>query len=80
MSRIAQQQQLTMAQFKEELSKQGIDFSSFEQQVRQQLLITKLQKQAIGSDAKVTEQQINDAREVLQAHQQNQQQFNLIDV
>ncbi len=80
MSRIAQQQQLTMAQFKEELSKQGIDFSSFEQQVRQQLLITKLQKQAIGSDVKVTEQQINDAREVLQAHQQNQQQFNLIDV
>ena len=79
-SRIAQQQQLSLEQFKEELSKQGMDFASFQQHVRQQLLITKLQKQAIGNDVKVTQLQINDAREVLQAHQQNQQQFNLIDV
>jgi len=58
LSSIAQQNSLSMEEFKREISKEGMDFDVFKESIRQEILVNQLRSQEIGRRIKVSEQEI----------------------
>ncbi len=77
---IAKQQKLSLQQLKSQLAQQGISYPDFESKIRNQLLISKLQHQAIAQDIDVSSQDIAKARKALEAHQASAVQYQIIDI
>lgn len=59
LSRIAQQNGLSMDEFKTELAKEGMSFDAFKENVRKEIIINQLRSQEIGARIKVSEHEIN---------------------
>ncbi|MCF7971137.1 MAG: peptidylprolyl isomerase [Methylococcaceae bacterium] len=55
---IAQQNNLSMEEFKREVSKEGIEFDVFKESIRKEILVNQLRSQEIGSRIKVSEQEV----------------------
>ncbi|BCG62696.1 MAG: peptidyl-prolyl cis-trans isomerase SurA [Methyloprofundus sp.] len=55
---IAQQNGLTMDEFKRELKKEGMDYHAFRENVRKEIIINQLRSREIGSRIKVSEQEV----------------------
>ena len=55
---IGRHNHLSPVAFKKKLAAQGIKYSSFRQQLREQLMITQVQKQAVGHDITITDKQV----------------------
>jgi peptidyl-prolyl cis-trans isomerase SurA len=56
--RIAATNNLTVAQLREEISKQGITWQNYRHNIRQEMLISRLQQKAVGKDVLVTNEQV----------------------
>ncbi len=79
-SRIAKQKKMTLPQLKEQLSQQGLSYQNFRDQIRDQMVISKLQRQAVGQDLQVSSEDIAKARQALEAHQAASVQYQVVDV
>lgn len=55
---IAEKNHLTLAQLKEELSKQGMNFNRFRAQLKEQMTIHEVQRNALGGKIKVTDDEV----------------------
>ncbi|WP_309567582.1 SurA N-terminal domain-containing protein [Coxiella-like endosymbiont] len=53
-AKITEQNQLSQSDFKEKLTQQGISYREFRNQIRKQLLISKLQQQVIGNNITIS--------------------------
>lgn len=56
---IAQQNSMSMEQFRKEISKEGMNFDTFKENIRQEILVNQLRSHEIGSRIKVSEQEIH---------------------
>lgn len=56
--RIATMNHITLSQLREEITKQGISWQEYRNNVRKEMLITRLQQKAVGKDITVTNEQV----------------------
>jgi len=56
---IAQQNGMSMEEFRQEISKEGMDYDAFKENIRQEILVNQLRSHEIGSRIKVSEQEIH---------------------
>ncbi len=78
---IAMQNHLTLAELKAKVSSEsGLSYTQFEQQLRQQILITKLQQMALGSKLNITPAQVNKAVQAAQNEQQDSTEYDITDI
>jgi len=59
-TRIAQQNGLTLAQMQDQLTKQGMDFNKYREEIRSQIIVSQLQQRAVGPQVKVSDQDVTD--------------------
>lgn len=76
--RIAENNHVTESQLKKQLEKDHMSYDMFQKQVREQLLITKLQQQALGGQVNITAKDIADYREKYQIPTDNTE-YHVID-
>ncbi|CAM2834064.1 peptidylprolyl isomerase [Legionella worsleiensis] len=56
--RVAKMNNLTLSQLREEITKQGITWQEYRQNIRKEMLISRLQQKAVGKDVQVTKEQV----------------------
>lgn len=66
-ARIASHNKLTVKVLKNELKKEGLSYQSFRKQIRDQLIISKIQQKAVGPMVKVTQEEVDNYRKKHQA-------------
>lgn len=59
MSNIAQQNQMTLDNFRQAITEQGIDYKQFREQVKRNFIISQLQQRDVMQDVRVTPQELN---------------------
>ncbi len=64
---IAASQHLSLNQLKSAVSKDGISFAAFQQQIREQILLQKVQHAALQDKIKISDQEVDDGLQVLKA-------------
>lgn len=57
--RIAEQNKLSLAEFRDTLEKDGFNFASFRENIREEITITRLRQRQVDSRITVTEQEVN---------------------
>lgn len=57
---IALQNKLSMEQLKEELIKHGLNWDSYRENLKKEVILTRTQQQAVGRDIRVSEKQVED--------------------
>jgi peptidyl-prolyl cis-trans isomerase SurA len=60
-AKIAENNHLTLTQLREELSKQGLGWENYRENIRKEILISRVQQKAIGQEVVVSNQQVEDA-------------------
>ncbi|HKK05999.1 MAG: peptidylprolyl isomerase [Gammaproteobacteria bacterium] len=60
LNNIARQNQLTLTQFRALLQKEGYDFADFREDIRHQMIISRLHKRQIDDKVTVTDQEVDD--------------------
>jgi peptidyl-prolyl cis-trans isomerase SurA len=55
---VAQQNKLTLAQLREQLTKEGLEFGRFRNQLRDQLLVERVREREVGSRIRVSDEEI----------------------
>ncbi len=75
--RIAQQNQLSMPQFREQLQKEGVAYASFREEIRQEILMQRLQEREVDNKIRVTESEIDNFLKASGASAARQEEFNL---
>lgn len=63
MQRIAQQNGLTLEQFKQELQKDGVSYQETRNQIRREMITTRVREGRVGSRIQITEQEIQNLLE-----------------
>lgn len=56
--RVATMNHITLTQLREEITKQGISWKEYRNNIRKEMLITRLQQKAVGTDISVTNEQV----------------------
>jgi peptidyl-prolyl cis-trans isomerase SurA len=59
-TKIAENNHLTLTQLREEIGKQGLGWENYRENVRKEMLISRVQQKAIGQDVIVSTQQVDD--------------------
>lgn len=80
MQRIATKQKITMAQLLDTAASKGISKKTFHAEVKKQLLMSQVQRQAVSASVVVTKADIQNLRQKFKAHQQAGKQYHLLDV
>ncbi len=75
--RIAQQNQLSMPQFREQLQKEGVAYTSFREEIRQEILMQRLQEREVDNKIRVTESEIDNFLKASGVSTARQEEFNL---
>lgn len=57
--KIAQQNHLSLAQLREAVQKQGLDWEGYRENIRKEILISRIQQEAVGKDVVVSSQQVD---------------------
>ena len=74
---IAQRNEMSPVQFKEEMKKQGMDYSEFVESVRNEIIINQLRGREIGGRIKVTEREVDHYMETSSKAEDADTQFHL---
>ena len=77
---IAKRKKVTLSQLKAQMSSQGLSFDNFKSEIKDQIIISKLQHQAVGQDVQVSNQDIAKASKVLKAHQASRVKYKAVAV
>jgi len=74
---IAARNGLTMNEFRQELASQGIDFKSFEENIRHEIIVNQLKAREIGARIKVTDREVTHYLETQGGSRENKVQYHL---
>lgn len=77
---ISKRKKVTLPQLKDQLSSQGLSFNKFKSEIKDQIIISKLQHQAVGQNIQVSNQDIAKASKVLKAHQASNIKYKALDI
>ena len=75
--RIAQQNKLSLMQFREALQKDGISFATFREEIRKEIIITRLRSSRIASRVDVSPQEVDNLLESQQRDQKKNEEYHL---
>lgn len=67
MQNLARGNNITVAEFREVIERDGLSYEAFREDLRRQLLIQELRRQMVGSRIRVTDQEVDNLRAMLQA-------------
>jgi peptidyl-prolyl cis-trans isomerase SurA len=73
-AKIAETNHLSLTQLREEVSKQGLGWEDYRENIRKEMLISRVQQKAIGQDVVVSAQQVEDALKTFANNAQKAQQ------
>ena len=59
-SKIAEQNHLTLTQLREEVTKQGLTWEGYRENIQREMLISRIQQRSVGHDVVVSSQQVDD--------------------
>ncbi|AHE65951.1 peptidylprolyl isomerase [Legionella oakridgensis] len=76
-AKIATSNQLSLTQLREEISKQGLTWETYRDNIRKEMLISRLQQKAIGQEVVVSSQQVEDYLKVARNNNKNQWTYHL---
>ncbi|MDP3561135.1 MAG: peptidylprolyl isomerase [Legionellaceae bacterium] len=68
-TKIADDNKLTLTQLREALSKQGMSWDMYRENLRKEMLIARMQQKAIGGDLEVTPRQVSDYLKTVAEHE-----------
>ncbi|HHF7348312.1 TPA: peptidylprolyl isomerase [Legionella feeleii] len=78
LNKIATSNHLTLTQLREEVSKQGLSWENYRENIRKEMLISRLQQKAVGKDVvAVTAQQVEDYMKTAQHDDKAKQTYHL---
>lgn len=75
--RIAGANKLSLSQLREEVARQGLSWQNFRENIRKELLISRVQQKAIGTDISVTPEQVEDYLKTAQNEDKTQASFHV---
>lgn len=64
---LAQQNKLSLSEFREVLERDGVSYNDFREELRKQLLIQELRRQMVGSHIKVSDQEVDNLLAMMKA-------------
>jgi peptidyl-prolyl cis-trans isomerase SurA len=77
-AKIAADNKLTLTQLREELNKQGIGWDDYRENIRKEMLMVRMQQQAVGRDIQVSAQQVEDYLKTAKRSEKNQYSYHVI--
>lgn len=75
--KIAKSNNMTLTQMREALQQQGMDWESYRENVRKEMLISRMQQQAVGKDIMISSQQVEDYLKTTHFKDKEQQVYHL---
>jgi peptidyl-prolyl cis-trans isomerase SurA len=76
-TKIAQNNKISMTQLREEIIKQGIGWEEYRENIRKEMLLNRLQQKAVGKDIVVSTQQVEDYLKTADHNEKSQQTYHL---
>lgn len=76
-ARIATENKLSLTQLREELAKQGMTWDAYRENVRKEMLISRIQQRSVGKDIVVSALQVDDYLKTAQQNEKTQQLFHV---
>ena len=73
-AKIATNNKLSLTQLREELTKQGLSWEAYRENIRKEMLINRIQQKAVGHEVVVSSQQVEDYLKTFQQDEKQQQQ------
>lgn len=73
-SKIAENNKLTLTQLREEVLKQGVGWDAYRENIRKEMLINRIQQKAVGQEVVVSSQQVEDYLKTFEHNEKTQQQ------
>lgn len=76
-ARIAAENKLSLTQLREEITKQGLTWEAWRENIRKEMLIARVQERSVGKDIVVSTMQVNDYLKTAQQSEKAQQIFHV---
>lgn len=76
-AKIAESNKLSLTQLREELGKQGLSWEAYRENIRKEMLISRMQQKAIGKDIVITQQQVEDYLKTAEQNEKTQLTYHL---
>lgn len=76
-AKIASSNHLTLTQLREEIGKQGLTWQNFRENIRKEMLISRIQQKAISTDIKISPEQVEDYLKTAKNEDKSQQTFHV---
>lgn len=76
-SKIAEQNHLTLTQLREEVNKQGLTWEGYRENVQREMLLSRIQQRSVGHDVVVSSQQVDDYLKTTNNHAKTQQLYHV---
>ncbi len=76
-TKIAQNNKISLTQLREEIIKQGIGWEEYRENIRKEMLLNRLQQKAVGKDIVVSTQQVEDYLKTADHNEKSQQTYHL---
>jgi peptidyl-prolyl cis-trans isomerase SurA len=73
-AKIAQSNKLSLTQLREALGKQGLSWEEYRENIRKEMLVSRLQQKAVGQEIAVSPQQVEDYLKTFEHNEKTQQQ------
>ncbi|KTD19942.1 peptidylprolyl isomerase [Legionella londiniensis] len=76
-AKIAKNNHITVTQLREEISKQGLTWPNFRENIRKEMLMSRVQQKAVGQEIVISAQQIEDYLKTMRNNDRKQQTYHL---
>ena len=74
LAKIAENNKISLTQLREELTKQGLGWEAYRENIRKEMLINRVQQKAVGQDVVISSQQVEDYLKTFEHNEKTQQQ------
>ena len=79
-AKIATDNHLSLTQLREELAKQGMSWDMYRENIRKEMVISRIQQRSVGKDVVVSSQQVDDYLKTAQHNEKTQQLFHVANI
>ena len=79
-ARIAEQNKMSLQEFRNQLEKEGVTFSAFREEIRDEIVLQRLREREVESKIQITESEVENYLVEQAANAQNQQEYNLAQI
>lgn len=76
-AKIAENNHLSLTKLREEINKQGLSWQNYRENIRKEILISRVQQNAVGQDLIISSQQIDDYLKTMRHNQKKTQTYHL---